>query len=322
MKELLKFIPILKPVIWGGRRLAAYKDIADGGKPIGESWEISPIEGMESVVSEGTFKGMPISELLTRYADDILGARLKSIFGTRFPLLIKFLDTAESLSIQVHPDDETALRRHGSPGKSEMWYSIAPEDNSYLYAGFTRKLDSDEFLHLLKENRIEDVLQKYSTRPGDTLFLPAGRIHSLGAGNLVFEVQQASDITYRVYDYDRCDSDGKKRELHIEEGIDVLDFGNCERSFIANKQAIAGKSQNLLQCRYFTADIMGVEGKETINLAERDSFTSLTAIAGDMTVIGPAGSTHLRRGETVLIPAAVDAVSIEGTGTVISVYID
>ena len=303
MNELLKFAPILKPVIWGGQRLAAYKGLPASGVPIGESWELSPIEGMESVVSEGSFKGKKLSELLAEFSADILGIRLAHIYGTRFPLLIKFIDTADNLSVQVHPDDNIALKRHKCPGKSEMWYSIAPEKDSYLYAGFSQCVNAAIFRRLLDENKVTEILRKYYTRPGDVLFLPAGRIHSMGPGNLLLEIQQASDITYRVYDYDRRDADGKQRELHIEESIGALDFNDCEGADLSNVQAIPGKTSHLTTCDYFTSEITGIDGRMEIDLSHRDSFTAMTAISGNMQIEGPAGSVSLRQGETVLIPA-------------------
>lgn len=322
MNELLKFTPILKSVMWGGKRLAAYKGFAISDTPIGESWELSPIEGMESVVAEGSFKGKKLSELLTEFSVDILGRRLSAIHGNRFPLLIKFIDSADNLSVQVHPDDSIALRRHACSGKSEMWYSIAPEKDSYLFAGFSQCVNRDQFRRLIRDNKVTDVLQKYFTRPGDVLFIPAGRIHSMGAGNLLLEIQQASDVTYRVYDYDRRDASGKKRELHIEESIEALDFKDCKGSDISNVQAIAGQSNRLATCRYFTADITGIDGRTEFDLSSRDSFTALTAVSGNMNIECPHGKMSLHQGETVLVPACLTSIIIEGRGSVISVYIE
>lgn len=322
MNELLKFTPILKTVLWGGKRLASYKGIDTSGGPIGESWELSPIDGMESVVAEGVHKGKSLSELTAAYATDILGERLAKAYDDKFPLLIKFIDTADNLSIQVHPDDELALKRHNSFGKSEMWYSIAPEEDSYIYAGFSRRINAEMFRQKLAQEKVLETLRKYHTRPGDVLFLPAGRIHSTGAGNLLLEVQQASDITYRVYDYNRSDADGKHRELHIEESIEALNFDDCCSPEISNIQAEAGKTKTLVSCKYFASDIIGIDGTLNLDFSRRDSFTSLTAISGDMTVEGPANTYSLRQGETILVPASVDEVKINGKGSLISVYIN
>lgn len=308
--------------MWGGKRLAAYKGFAISDTPIGESWELSPIEGMESVVAEGSFKGKKLSELLTEFSVDILGRRLSAIHGNRFPLLIKFIDSADNLSVQVHPDDCIALKRHACSGKSEMWYSIAPEKDSYLFAGFSQCVNRDQFRRLIRDNKVTDVLQKYFTRPGDVLFIPAGRIHSMGAGNLLLEIQQASDVTYRVYDYDRRDASGKKRELHIEESIEALDFKDCKGSDISNVPAIAGQSNRLATCSYFTADITGIDGRTEFDLSSRDSFTALTAVSGNMNIECPHGKMSLHQGETVLVPACLTSIIIEGRGSVISVYIE
>ena len=186
MNAILKFEPIFKSVIWGGQRIARFKGIAPQGDHIGESWELSPMEGNESVVAEGPFKGIGLNRLIADRGDEIMGTRLMKACGGRFPLLIKFIDSTDDLSVQVHPDDDLAARRHnGSLGKTEMWYSILPAEGAYLYAGFSRRLDADSFRSAVADNSIIDILRRHDTRPGDVFFLPAGRIHSIGRGNFV-----------------------------------------------------------------------------------------------------------------------------------------
>ncbi|WP_290391676.1 type I phosphomannose isomerase catalytic subunit, partial [Paramuribaculum intestinale] len=194
---------------------------------IGESWEISAVPGHVSVVDRGPLAGQSLTELIDTYGADLVGRHIYERYGSAFPLLIKLIDAKAYLSVQVHPDDDLAARRHnGSLGKTEMWYSILPAEGAYLYAGFSRRLDADSFRSAVADNSIIDSLRRHDTRPGDVFFLPAGRIHSIGRGNFVLEIQEASDITYRIYDYDRRDAQGNPRQLHIEESVGAIDFND------------------------------------------------------------------------------------------------
>lgn len=324
MNAILKFEPIFKSVIWGGQRIARFKGIAPQGDHIGESWELSPMEGNESVVAEGPFKGIGLNSLIADHGDEIMGARLMKACGGRFPLLIKFIDSTDDLSVQVHPDDDLAARRHnGSLGKTEMWYSILPAEGAYLYAGFSRRLDADSFRSAVADNSIIDSLRRHDTRPGDVFFLPAGRIHSIGRGNFVLEIQEASDITYRIYDYDRRDAQGNPRQLHIEESVGAIDFNDiaddCETPRIL---PVAGRTQCLQSCPYFTTEVTGIASKTTLDLSGRDSFTIAIATEGHLTLTPAGGETvELPQGCTALIPASVQEVEIDGNGSLVTVHV-
>jgi len=325
MNQILKFKTIYKSVIWGGRRIADFKGIAPQGDHVGESWELSPMEGNESVVAEGPFKGRGLNSLIAGHGDEIMGHRLMEKYSGRFPLLIKFIDSTDDLSVQVHPDDDLAARRHnGSLGKTEMWYSVMPAGGAYLYAGFSRKLNPATFRDAVARNTIIDSLRRYDTRRGDVFFLPAGRIHSIGRGNFVLEIQEASDITYRIYDYDRRDAEGNPRQLHIEESVDAIDFDDVDSGDAAPCiLPEAGLTKTLASCSYFTTCITGVDGDAVLDLSGRDSFTVAIATEGRMTLTPDGGGmpVDLPCGTTVLIPASVHKVGIDGRGSLVTVFV-
>lgn len=324
MDTIFKFNNIFKPVIWGGRRIAEFKGLPPQGDNIGECWELSPVPGYESVVVDGDFKGMTLPRLIDLHGDEIMGRRLMKQLGGKFPIVVKIIDSADDLSIQVHPDDELAAERHGTPGKTEIWYSIAPETGACLYSGFSEHLTAETLRKRIADNTIVEALVRFETKPGDVFFLPAGRVHSMGSGNLILEVHQASDITYRIYDYDRRDKNGKPRQLHIDEAIEAIDFDDVKSKDIhaCNVDVRAGEMAELKHCPYFNVDLMGVGGSLNIDLSDRDSFTVLFAVDGDFALetAGGAGAV-LRRGETALVPADVKAVTASGNGKIISIFV-
>ena len=319
--EILKFDPIFKSVIWGGKRIAEFKGLPSQGDHIGESWELSPMEGHESVVSQGTFKGATLPSLIANHGNEIMGERLMKKYDGKFPLLIKLIDSSDDLSVQVHPDDELAAKRHNSLGKTEMWYSIAPAEGAYLYAGFSKHIDAAEFRRQVAENEIIPSRHKYFTHPGDIFFLPAGRVHSIGRGNFVLEIQEASDITYRIYDYDRRDAQGNPRQLHVEESVDAIDFDDTADLPAENELGVVGELRPLAESSYFKTEIARVDGTMTIDLAARNSFTILVATAGELTVKNADGEISLRQGETALVAASTPSITIEGKGTFVSTFI-
>ena len=319
--EILKFDPIFKSVIWGGKRIAEFKGLPSQGDHIGESWELSPMEGHESVVSQGTFKGATLPSLIANHGNEIMGERLMKKYDGKFPLLIKLIDSSDDLSVQVHPDDELAAKRHNSLGKTEMWYSIAPAEGAYLYAGFSKHIDAAEFRRQVAENEIIPSLHKYFTHPGDIFFLPAGRVHSIGRGNFVLEIQEASDITYRIYDYDRRDAQGNPRQPHVEESADAIDFDDTADLPAENELGVVGELRPLAESSYFKTEIARVDGTMTIDLAARNSFTILVATAGELTVKNADGEISLRQGETALVAASTPSITIEGKGTFVSTFI-
>lgn len=319
---ILIFEPQFKSVIWGGKRIAEFKGLPSQGDQIGESWEISGVPGHESIVAQGVYKGRNMHELLREYSREIMGDRLLERYGTEFPLLIKFIDSADDLSVQVHPDDKLAAERHNCPGKTEMWISVAPDEGAYLYAGFTRPLTAEEYRRKIADNTILECLGKYYTHKNEVFFLPAGRVHSIGKGNLVLEIQETSDITYRIYDYDRRDANGNPRQLHVEESIDAVDFGDTEN---AGPSIIPdGKNQQftLVDCYHFTATSIDVENQFDLDLKERNSFTIIIAIEGDAVLVDADGcETALPKGTTALLPASMPNVTVKGNCKVVTTYI-
>ena len=313
--EILKFDPIFKSVIWGGKRIAEFKGLPSQGDHIGESWELSPMEGHESVVSQGTFKGATLPSLIANHGNEIMGERLMKKYDGKFPLLIKLIDSSDDLSVQVHPDDELAAKRHNSLGKTEMWYSIAPAEGAYLYAGFSKHIDAAEFRRQVAENEIIPSLHKYFTHPGDIFFLPAGRVHSIGRGNFVLEIQEASDITYRIYDYDRRDKDGNPRELHTEQAKDAIDY-----TVYPDYQSHPEGSL-LAECEYFDTRILNLNGDTQPIANPRGSFTIVICLAGEAEIINNANGEvfTIKRGDTLLFPAVMTSLSARGTATLLTV---
>lgn len=311
---ILKFTPIFKSVLWGGKRIAQFKNMPPQGDHVGESWELSPMKGNESVVSEGPMKGRTLPELMISDGEEIMGKRLYANYGDKFPLLIKFIDSTDDLSIQVHPDDELAAKRHNSLGKTEMWFSVLPAEGAYLYAGFKKQITPEQFRAMVADNTIVDVLGKFYPKRGDMFFLPAGRVHSIGRGNFVLEIQEASDITYRIYDYDRRDAQGNPRQLHIEESVDSITYNDTEMT-VDHFEPKAGEEIVMESCPFFTTTLMEIEGTTTLKLAERDSFSVVISTRGNAVLTAPDGSkTILNQGETVLVPASMESLDITASG--------
>lgn len=321
MIPILKFTTYFKPVIWGGERIARFKNIPSQGTDIGESWELSPMPGHESVVADGPYKGMTLNDLVASHPDEILGRKVNARWQGKFPLLVKFIDSNDDLSIQVHPDDSYAALNHHSLGKTEMWYSIDPQPGAYLYAGFNRPMDADTFRRMIADNTIVDALARYDVVKGDFFYLPAGRVHAIGRGNLIVEIQEASDITYRIYDYDRRDANGNPRELHVDRSVEVVNYND-----------IPGKKENIIpaegdecllaDCEYFTSAVRDIASPVTLETGKLDSFTILIGLSGDMTVTTPDGAaTPLPQGQTLLIPACIPSIAISGKGQLLSVHL-
>ena len=313
----LKFKPILKTLVWGGEKIAPFKEIATDQHNIGESWELSGVKGNESVVANGEFEGKTITELVREFKGRLIGEKNYSRTGEEFPLLIKFIDAKQDLSIQVHPDDKLAAERHnGSKGKTEMWYVVAADKDAHLMSGLTRKITPEEYEKKVNDHTITEVLHDYKVAPGDVFFLPAGRIHSIGSGSFIAEIQQTSDITYRIYDFGRLGLDGKPRELHTELAKAAIDYTvypdyRTEYSKEKNKENI------LVDCNYFTTSLYDLDTEVTRNLEDLDSFLVVICIAGKGSLKDAEGHTvTLHQGETVLVPADCTAVTFtpEGNG--------
>ncbi len=320
---LLRFRPIFRSVRWGGSRLAGFKGLSElPGDHIGESWEISGLEGEETAIVDGPFAGKTITDVLRLHGERLMGQRLYERYGNFFPLLIKFIDAEDDLSIQVHPGDDTAPDGHG---KTELWYIIKSDPGSYIYSGFNRPLDRDKLCGVMNANRLVNVLAKHFAAPGDVFYLPAGRIHSIGAGNLLLEIQQTSGVTYRLHDYDRRDKNGRLRELHIDEALDVIDYSQTDFG-LARPQMLIGCETRVKYTPYFTVTAVQVMSSLRLEIAETDSPRILIAIAGTGEISDPDGNTTLlRRGETILVPAETEYVDIVAKSTplkLITVFIE
>ena len=249
------FKPILKKVIWGGSDICPFKEISPVENGVGESWELSHVEGNYSIVANGELAGKSLDDLIRQYGAQLMGQEVIDRFGTTFPLLIKFIDARDNLSIQVHPDDELAKARHNSFGKTEMWYVIKATKDASLYSGFSKQIDADEYVKRVQDNTIMDVLQRYNVNEGDVFFLPAGRVHAIGAGCFIAEIQQTSNITYRIYDYNRKDANGNTRELHTELAKDAIDY-TLYPDYRTHYKAHTNATIELANCKYFTPHLI------------------------------------------------------------------
>lgn len=321
LKEPLHFAPYLKSVIWGGEAIAPFKGIVTDQKSIGESWEISAVPGKVSVVDCGTFKGKSLTELIEEFGPALVGGKVYEKYGKNFPLLIKIIDAKDNLSVQVHPDDELAEKRHHCPGKTEMWHIIDTVPGAKIYVGLKQQINPDEYERRVADNTIMDVIDSYDSAAGDTFFLPAGRIHAIGAGNLLAEIQETSDITYRIYDYDRRDADGNPRELHTEQARDAIDY--TVYPDYKNAPVPAGEADvDLVNCRHF--DVRRILLDNAIDLPmnhTRDSFMIVMCLAGEASLkYGAEGRTEtIRQGDTLLFPACLGNITATGTATLLQV---
>lgn len=306
----LKFDPILKKVIWGGSEICTFKNIRPLEDGIGESWEISGVKGSVSTVSNGSLKGEKLDTILTQYKEMLIGKANYERFGNTFPLLIKFIDAQDNLSIQVHPDDELAKVRHNSFGKTEMWYVINAAEGACLYSGFKKQLTPEKYIESIEQNTFMDYLAKQSVKPGDVFFLPAGRVHAIGAGTFIAEIQQTSDITYRIYDYKRKDANGNERELHTKLAQDAIDYTvheNYKTNYVhKNDEAVLLESN-----KYFTTHLLDLNQPMIRNYAELDSFVIYICMEGSASIKDNEGNElSLDKGESILIPATTKSVNI------------
>ncbi len=314
----LKFRPILKTVVWGGDKIAPFKGIETSQHEIGESWELSGVKDHESVVANGSLSGRTITELVQEYKGELLGQHVYENSCDEFPLLVKFIDAKDDLSIQVHPDDELAEKRHATHGKTEMWYVIGADEGASLMSGLSKGITPEEYAERVENHTITDVLARYEVKSGDVFFLPAGRIHTICAGCFIAEIQQTSDITYRIYDYNRPGLDGKPRELHTELAKDAIDYTVCpdhRTHYIPNPD---GETE-VVKCKYFETSVIDIKTPFIKDLSELDSFVVLVCIEGngvlyDTEILndGPSkGHTiSISRGETILIPASSTGIRI------------
>jgi len=301
----LRFHPIYKPLIWGGEKLRECYGKTDAPKKTGESWEISQVEDNISLVSNGFLENKSLEEIIQIYKGELLGQRVFERFGPRFPLLTKFIHSNDDLSIQVHPGDEYAAEHHGENGKTEMWYILDSEKDAQLIVGFNRDINRDIMFEKLNDGSLKDVLHFEKVTEGDVIFLPEGRIHALGPGIVLAEIQQTSDMTYRIYDWDRVGVDGKPRELHIEHALNVLDY-KAFASYKTSYEHQMNTSVKLVECPYFSTQLVHVDKKIDLDYTSLDSFVIYMCLDGDMDISYDGGNpSKLVKGDSVLIPAAL-----------------
>ena len=316
----LKFQPILKDKIWGGQKLHQILHKPTTSKNAGESWEISDVEGDTSVVANGALQGSSLNYLLETHTSDLLGEKNFRQFGTKFPLLIKFIDAKEDLSVQLHPNDQLAKARHNSFGKTEMWYVVQADPESNLIVGFNQEMTQELYLKHLEEKTLQSILNLDTVKAGDAYFIEVGRIHAIGAGVLLAEIQQTSDITYRVYDWDRVDSEGNERELHNDIALEAFDF-DMPDNFRVNYTKDSDSPTELVSCPYFTTNVFKVN--DTI-LKENthDSFMIYMCVEGKAQIEVDGNQTEISMGETVLIPACIKRFSISANhAKLLEVYV-
>ena len=311
---MYKFQPILKSTIWGGEKIVPYKHIASDQKQVGESWELSGVKGSESVVAGGPEAGTTLPGLIARHGAALLGKANAERFGQEFPLLIKFIDARQDLSIQVHPNDALAWERHKSKGKTEMWYVVDADEGARLRSGFAKQVTPAQYEASVEDNTITDLLAEYEIHPGDLFFLPAGRVHSIGAGAFIAEIQQTSDITYRIYDFNRKDANGNTRELHTELAKGAIDY-TVLPDYRTHYEPAQDTRVELVSCPYFTTSLYDLTRPETLDLASLDSFVLAIFIEGRVTLTDDSGAAvPVHQGETVLIPASARSLAFTPDG--------
>ena len=316
----LKFQPILKDKIWGGQKLQQLLHKSTSSTKAGESWEISDVEGDTSIVANGPLKGTSLKTLMDTYTSDLMGAKNFRQFGNKFPLLIKFIDAKQDLSVQLHPNDKLAKARHNSFGKTEMWYVVQADPASNLIVGFNQEMTPELYVKHLEDKTLQSILNFDAVKAGDTYFIEVGRIHAIGAGVLLAEIQQTSDITYRVYDWDRLDADGNERELHNDIALEAFDF-DMPDNFRVQYAPKSNVSTELVSCPYFTTNVLEVT--ETISKQNtQDSFVIYMCVEGKANLVVDGIVTEFSMGETVLIPACIETFSISSNhAKLLEVYI-
>ena len=310
--EIIKFCPILKQVLWGGNKIISFKQLDVDMEQVGESWEVSGVKDNESIVANGQYEGMKLNDLVALMKGDLVGKENYERFGNEFPLLIKFIDASKQLSIQVHPNDEQAKAKGLKRGKTEMWYVMESAPDATLLSGLKRAITPEEYKAMVENDTITDALCEYRVGEGDVFYLPAGRIHSIGAGTFLAEIQETSDVTYRIYDFKRKDKDGNYRQLHTEAAAECIDY-SVESDYRTKYEARKNEGVELAQCTHFTTSVYDLDEPMLLDYSELDSFVVLIALSGECTLSTGDTETQLRAGETVLLPATTQTLSVSGT---------
>ena len=310
--EIIKFRPILKQVLWGGNKIIPFKQLDVDMEQVGESWEVSGVKDNESIVANGQYEGMKLNDLVALLRGDLVGKENYERFGNEFPLLIKFIDASKQLSIQVHPNDKQAKAKGLKRGKTEMWYVMESAPDATLLSGLKRTITPEEYKAMVENDTITDALCEYRVGEGDVFYLPAGRIHSIGAGTFLAEIQETSDVTYRIYDFKRKDKDGNYRQLHTEAAAECIDY-SVENDYRTKYEARKNEGVELTQCPHFTTSVYDLDEPMLLDYSELDSFVVLIALSGECTLSTGDAETQLRAGETVLLPATTQTLNVSGT---------
>lgn len=317
----LKFKALLKQTIWGGDKIIPFKHLDDHLENVGESWEISGVPGNETVVADGEYAGKKLNELVIEQKDKLVGKANYERFGDEFPLLIKFIDARQDLSIQVHPTDEIAKRQGKERGKTEMWYIMDSDKDAKLYSGLKKQITPEQYKAMVEDDTITDALAQYEVKEDDCFFLPAGRIHAIGTGCFLAEIQQTSDVTYRIYDFKRKDKDGNYRQLHTKEAAECINY-NVEDDYRTHYEHKKNEGVTLVECPYFTTAVYDLDEPMTLDYSELDSFVILIGLKGEGTITDNEGNTvTISAGESILVPATTDTLRVEGTIKMLETYV-
>lgn len=320
--QLIKFKPLLKQTLWGGDKIIPFKHLTQMLDHVGESWEISGVKGNETVVADGDYAGIPLNQLVALLKERLVGKRCYATYGDEFPLLIKFIDARQDLSIQVHPTDEIAKKQGRERGKTEMWYLMESASDAQLYSGLKLSLTPESYQQRVADDTICEALARYRVKEGDVFFLPAGRIHAIGAGCFLAEIQQTSDVTWRIYDFKRKDKDGNYRELHTRQAAEAIDYtvyDDYRTPYTPQKN----RRQEVVACPYFKTSVYDIDSPLTLDYSDRDSFVILIGVKGEGRVTGEDGvATPLSAGETILVPAeAATSLRVEGTLRMLETFV-
>ena len=317
----LKFKALLKQTIWGGDKIIPFKHLDDHLENVGESWEISGVPGNETVVADGEYAGKKLNELVIEQKDKLVGKANYERFGDEFPLLIQFIDARQDLSIQVHPTDEIAKRQGKERGKTEMWYIMDSDKDAKLYSGLKMQITPEQYKAMVEDDTITDALAQYEVKEDDCFFLPAGRIHAIGTGCFLAEIQQTSDVTYRIYDFKRKDKDGNYRQLHTKEAAECINY-TVEDDYRTHYEHKKNEGVTLVECPYFTTAVYDLDEPMTLDYSELDSFVILIGLKGEGTITDNEGNTvTISAGESILVPATTDTLKVEGTIKMLETYV-
>ena len=317
----LKFNALLKQTLWGGDKIIPFKHLSDKLENVGESWEISGVKGNETLVAEGEFAGQSLNDVVIALKADLVGKANYERFGNEFPLLIKFIDARQDLSIQVHPTDEIAQKQGKDRGKTEMWYIMDSDPDAKLYSGLKKEITPEQYKEMVENDTICDALAQYAVKEGDCFFLPAGRIHAIGTGCFLAEIQQTSDVTYRIYDFKRKDKDGNYRQLHAKEAAECINY-TVENNYRTEYVPVKNQGIALVSCPYFSTAVYDLDEPMTLDYSELDSFVILIGMKGSGTVTDGEGNTlTLNAGESMLVPATTQTLKVEGTVKFLETYV-